>query len=165
MKPALLVIDLQKAYYGPSTKQSMDSAVEYINAVIPVFRKQGFPVVWIQHRDEEDGALPGLPGFDFLDSLKPEEGDLRITKEYGNSFNKTGLADRLSAMGADTVVITGYCAEFCVLSTYRGALDLDLAPVILKGGISSGNSARLDMVLDISEVISYGILTRVLANL
>lgn len=165
MKPALFVIDLQKAYYNEATKTSMDSACEYINAAIPHFRKRGFPVVWIQHRDEADGAVPGNPGFEFIEQLKPEADDHRVTKDYGNSFNKTDLAGFVRERGIDTVVITGFCAEYCVLSTYRGAQDLDLRPVILKNAISSDNADHLRTVEDVSEVISLGILARVLAAL
>jgi len=40
MKIALMIIDLQKAYYVDDSKKSMDNACEYINAVIPLFRKK-----------------------------------------------------------------------------------------------------------------------------
>jgi len=165
MKMALFVIDLQKAYYKDSTKASMDSACEYINAIIPQFRKKNFPIVWIQHKDEEDGSIPGTPGFDYIDLLKPEPSDLRVTKEYGNSFNKTNLIDFVKNNGIDTIVITGFCAEYCVLSTYRGAQDLDLCPVILKNAISSDNQEHLKMVEDISNIISYGILSKVIKSI
>ena len=40
MKPALLVIDVQKQFFefGPTTAQSLDDAIEYINAAIENFR-------------------------------------------------------------------------------------------------------------------------------
>jgi hypothetical protein len=40
MKIALFIIDMQKAYYNDRTKDSMNDACEYINAIIPLFRKQ-----------------------------------------------------------------------------------------------------------------------------
>lgn len=36
-----------------------------------------------------------------------------IVKTYSNSFTKTGLAEKLRMLGVDTVVVTGFCAEFC----------------------------------------------------
>ena len=165
MKMALLAIDLQKAYYNESTKASMDSACEYINAIIPQFRKKSFPIVWIQHKDEDDGSTPGKPGFEYIELLKPETNDYRITKEYGNSFNKTNLLNIVKENGIDTVVITGFCAEYCILSTYRGAQDLDLSPVILKNAISSDNQYHLKMVEEISNIISFGILSKVIKEI
>jgi nicotinamidase-related amidase len=162
MKPALLIIDMQKAYHTGPSAQSMDAACEYINAAAALFRKKGMPVLWILNKDEYDAALPGLPGFEVIDGLKPLEGEPRITKEYSNSFNKTDCRAILESHGVDTVIVTGYCAEYCVLSTCRGAKDVDLASVILRGGIASGVEQNIGFVERISDVISYGALRKAL---
>lgn len=164
MKCALLIIDLQKAFCIGEAQKSMDYACWGINAILPSFRDKGLPVVWIQHKDNEDGILPGTEGFELIDQLKPEEGEYHIHKEYGNSFNKTGLYELLMEQQVDTVVITGFCAEYCVLSTFRGALDLDLTPVLLKGTLASGNSENIRFVEDINDVISFSMLKKVLNN-
>ena len=62
----------------------------------------------------------------------------------------------------DTVIITGFCAEYCVLSTYRGADDLDLAPIILRGALASATVENIKFVESISEIISYEALKKVL---
>ena len=96
------------------------------------------------------------------ESVKLENQDIRIVKTYGNSFTKTGLAERLRAFGVDTVIVTGFCAEFCVLSTYIGAQDYDLTPIILKGSIASDNAEHIRFVEEIAETISFGALKAVL---
>jgi len=164
MKFGLMVIDLQKAWYEGASKASMDSACEYINGILPAFRSAALPVVWVQHREDGEGASPGEPGFDFIDALKPLEGEFRITKTYGNSFNKTDCARILRERGVDTVVITGYCAEYCVLSTCRGAEDQDFLPVILRGAIASGSEENRRFVESVSDVISYEVLARLLKD-
>ena len=163
MKPALLVIDVQKAFFkeSPVTAQSLDAAIEMINYAIALFRKKGLPVISVQHTEED--LVPGTEGFDLPEKLSILPGDLHIRKSYGNSFNKTPLAEELGKLGVDTVVVTGYCAEFCVLSTYRGAEDLDLTPIILRGSLASRNPENIKVVEGISEVISYGALRRALA--
>ncbi|MBC7901494.1 MAG: cysteine hydrolase, partial [Saprospiraceae bacterium] len=105
---------------------------------------------------------PGTDGFEFVDSLKPRQDSIRIHKRYGNSFNKTDCDKILKEKGVDTVVITGFCAEFCVLSTYRGAKDLDYFPVILKDGIASTKESHKEFVENISETITAGVLTKLL---
>jgi nicotinamidase-related amidase len=97
----------------------MESAIEYINAAIDLFRKKDLPIVVVQHKDEEQGFVPGKSGFDVPKSVKLEPQDMRIVKTYSNSFTKTGLAEKLKELGVDTVIVTGYKAESCVLSTYR----------------------------------------------
>jgi nicotinamidase-related amidase len=164
MKPALLVIDVQNEFFkiNQSCADSLKQAIEYINEAIALFRKKNFPIVVVQHRSEERDLVPGRPGFDVPESVKLEPQDVRIVKTYGNSFTKTGLADRLRGLGVDTVVVTGFCAEFCVLSTYRGAEDFDFTPIMLRGSLASDNAEHIRFVEEITEIISLGALKKLL---
>jgi len=165
MKPALLVIDVQKAFFDidPATTQSLNGAIEYINAAIAMFREKGLPIISVQHMEKGDGLVPGTMGFDLPDTLKVLPSDLHIVKTYGNSFNKTPLEEELRKLGVDTVIITGFCAEYCVLSTCRGAENIDLTPIILRGSLASGSQENCKFVESINDVISYGALKQVLA--
>jgi len=163
MKPALLVIDVQKAFFNdPTTAQSLNQAIETINAGIALFREKGLPVIGVQHMEEADRLVPGQAGFDLPDTLAVLPSDVHIHKTYGNSFNKTSLEGKLRELGVDTVIITGFCAEFCVLSTYRGAQDRDLTPIILRESLASVVPENIKFVESISDVISYGALKKVL---
>lgn len=160
MKPALLVIDVQKEFFSfsPTVAQSLNDAIEYINAAIALFRELGLPVICVQDMDEEGKRVPGEKGFELPDELDILPSDLHIHKTYGNSFNKTSLADELRKLDVDTVILTGFCAEYCVLSTYRGAEDLDLTPIILRGSLASVVLENIGFVESIGDVISYGAL-------
>jgi nicotinamidase-related amidase len=164
MKPALLVIDVQKEFFNinQACSESMKSAIEYINAAIDLFRKKNLPIFVIQHKNENENLVPGKSGFDVSESVKLQPQDERIVKTYGNSFAKTGLAEKLRGLGVDTVIVTGFCAEFCILSTYRGAQDLDFTPIILKGSIASDNAEHIRFVEQISEIVSLGALKTLL---
>jgi len=164
MKPALLVIDMQKDFYNYTdvTKQSMKSAFETINAAIALFRKKRLPVICIQHMNEKENLKPGVEGFDLPDELEVLPSDVHIHKTYGNSFNKTPLQEKLREFGVDTVLLSGYCAEFCVLSTYRGAQDQDFAPILLRGGLASDTPENIKFVENISEIISFRALAKIL---
>jgi nicotinamidase-related amidase len=164
MKPALLVIDIQNDFFhnSPETARLLNSAIENINWVIPLFREKGLPVICVQQVEPENNLVPGEPGFDIPDSLKILPSDLHIHKTYRNSFNKTPLAGELAKLGVDTVFITGYCAEFCVLSTMRGAMDLDLTPIIVKDCVASDNPANITFVENIDDLITYGALRKML---
>lgn len=164
MKPALFVIDVQNEFFGinQACADSLKSAIEYINGAIELFRKKNFPIVVVQHKSEEQGLVPGKPGFDVPESVKLEPQDIRVVKTYGNSFANTGLAEKLRELRVDTVVLTGFCAEFCVLSTYRGAEDLDFKPIILRGSLASDNAEHIRFVEEISETITLGALKTLL---
>lgn len=165
MKPVLLVIDMQKAFYDePSVKVSMDSAAEYINAALAWFREKAIPIYWIYHTDEEEGLCQGQEGFEFIDKLDRKEDEAKIIKRYENAFNKTSLWNDLKKQAVDTVFVAGFCAEYCVLSTYRGAQDLDLTPILIRGCTASGNPERIRFVEDMSEIISINLLKKYMEN-
>ena len=162
MKPALLVIDLQKKFFeiDDAHLESLKLAIDYINEAIFIFRKKGFPIISIQHKNENGGLIPGNKEFEVHESVKLEPQDLRIVKTYGNSFTKTELNETLKQLNVDTLIITGFCAEECVLSTYVGAEDNDFTPVILRSAIASGNPSHIKFVEEISNLISIGALTK-----
>jgi len=164
MKAALLVIDIQNEFFNISQvcTDSLKSAIQYVNAAIALFRKKNLPVIAVQHKSVEEDLVPGKPGFDIPDSVKLKSGDLRIVKTYGNSFNNTGLTEKLRGLGVDTVILTGFCAEQCVLSTYKGAEDLNFKPIILKNSIASDNPEHLKCVEEITDSITLGALRALL---
>jgi len=103
MKPALLVIDVQNEFFNinQACSDSLKSAIDYINEAIGLFREKNLPIVVIQHKSAERELVPGKSGFDVHKSLKLKPEDMRIVKTYGNSFTKTGLAEKLRELGVD----------------------------------------------------------------
>jgi nicotinamidase-related amidase len=164
MKPALLVIDVQKAFFkhDPLTAQSLNQAIETINAAITLFRKKQLPVICIQNIDRDGPVVPGAEGFEIPDHLAICAADIHIHKMYKNSFCKTGLGEKIRELAVDTLIITGFCAEHCVLSTYRGADDLDLTPLILHGAIASGIPENIKFVESINDTVSLKALEKFL---
>ena len=165
MRPALMIIDMQKEYFSDSSKESMTDASEYINEVIGYFRGKKIPIIWVQNLDKEDGVVPGVEGFEIIDLLEKKNDEISIFKEYGNSFNKTECENILRSEDIDLIVMSGYCAENCVLSTYRGAEDLDFMPVLLKNGIASGDDENLRFIEKLCDTVPYNILEKMLENL
>lgn len=166
MKPALLVVDLQQAFFksGQQTAQSLEQSVAYVNSAIGMFREQGRPVIFIQHLNPGAGLEPGQPGFDIPEKINALPSDIRIYKEQGNSFHQTGLSGQLEELGVDTVFIAGYCAEHCVLSTYRGAQDEGFAAVLIRGALASPSPENIRFVECISDVVSVSNLKYLLSE-
>jgi nicotinamidase-related amidase len=167
VKPALLVVDLQNEFFedGSPALASLRSAVEYVNPTIELFRKIGAPIVVV--RDiEEPRRVPGSAPFEVHASVNvgAARGDLHVDKRHSNSFWKTNLEEHLWSRGVDFVVITGFCAEYCVLSTFRGAVERGFGAALLKGGIASPRQDHIDVVERICDVISYGALAAVLGR-
>jgi len=166
MKPALLVIDMQEIFFNedPSILPSLENAAEYINAAVKMFREQDLPIIVIEDVEEGDGRVPGSPGFETSERIPLEQSDPRIRKTYGNAFNKTELHSILSDLEVDTLILTGYEAANCVLSTSRGAKDLDYRAILLRGGIAGQTPERIETVQSWEDIISYGALKAMLED-
>ncbi|MCJ7716442.1 MAG: cysteine hydrolase [Anaerolineales bacterium] len=162
MKPVLLVIDMQEIFFdhSPAVAESLTHAVEYINAAIALFREKGLPIICIEDVEEEDGRVPGSAGFETTSKIDLLPSDPRIHKTYGNAFNKTDLNQQLQDLGVDTLILTGFAATQCVLSTYRGAGDLDYSPLIFRGSLADDSQEKIRFVEDIHNLISFGTLEK-----
>ena len=162
MKPALLVIDMQEAFFdfSPAVSESLTLAVEYINGAIELFRGKDLPVFCIEDLEEEAGRVPGSKGFETTSKIDLLPTDLRIHKTYGNAFIKTELHEQLQKVAVDTLILTGFAASQCILSTYRGAADLDYSPLILRSSLADTHPNRIRFVEEIHDLISYGALVK-----
>jgi nicotinamidase-related amidase len=107
--------------------------------------------------------MPGEAGFDLPAALKILPSDVHVHKEYGNSFNRTPLLTHLQEVGVDTVILTGFCAEYCVLSTYREAQDCDLTPIMLRGALASDVLENITFVERINDTVTFGALKKLLS--
>jgi nicotinamidase-related amidase len=164
MKPALLVVDIQNVWLDGTAelKASVEKRIDVINGAIRWFRENKLPIVVIYHEDKEEGAVSGTRPFEVHQTVGIEEDDFRVTKHYPNSFNKTGLEAIIRRMGCDTVLIVGLSASGCALATYFGAMDHDIHPYMVKGGIASHNEDHVRFAEDVCETLSLEAFDRTL---
>ncbi|MGH3328250.1 MAG: cysteine hydrolase family protein [Streptomycetales bacterium] len=77
--------------------------------------------------------LPGSPGLEIMPGVCDPERDLVVsTKKRYDCFVATDLHHTLSALGADTVVLTGVNTNSCVLATAVAANVRDYAAVVVR---------------------------------
>lgn len=165
MKPALLVIDMQEAFFeeGPAVAQSLSDAVMYINAAISLFRAKDLPIIVIEDIAEQEGRVPGSKGFETSSQIDLDPADIRVHKTYGNAFNKTDLHQRLQDLAVDTLILTGFAAAYCVTSTYRGARDLDYDTFIFRGSLADSTPQKVKFVEEIHDLLSYRVLAKLVS--
>ncbi len=164
MKPALLVIDIQRAWLETSEglRQSLERRLGTINAAIALFRERGMPLIVVYHTDPKDGVVPDTDGFEFHQDVKIEVTDLMLVKPYPNAFNKTELQEILAMDGCDTVILAGLSAMGCVMATYVGAMDRDLHPYLLRDGVAGGSEDLVRLAQEIFDTLSLDALDQIL---
>ena len=164
IKPALVVIDIQNAFLPSIPDKDKETAMEYINYYIQLFRSQGYPVIRVYHQSEEYGVLPGTDQFEFPSSvlIKPE--DPKVIKTYPDGFNKTDLDKVIKESGSNTLFLCGLSAVGCVLATWIGAANNDYKAFLLKDAIMSHNSEYTDNIEVMFDAVNYDVVKLILDN-
>ncbi|MDR1968860.1 MAG: isochorismatase family protein [Burkholderiaceae bacterium] len=129
---ALIVIDLQQGIASRVPELLFTQILERNLALLTVFRARGLPVVLVNVAGVAPGRSeqprPGSPPPAGWDELLPQLGrqasDLGVTKRTWGAFVRTGLEERLKALGVTQVVVTGVSTSIGVESTARQAFEL-----------------------------------------
>ncbi|MFZ1202438.1 MAG: isochorismatase family cysteine hydrolase, partial [Desulfobacterales bacterium] len=143
--PALLIIDMVKdnfddANHFPITPFAR-RIVAPINALIAVFRKQGWPIVFATDAfDNQDfifkgrmkpHSLAGSRGAEVIDALDRRDEDLWLPKPRFSAFCDTHLDAWLKQRNVTLCAVAGIATNFCVLTTVMDALCRDYKAVLL----------------------------------
>ena len=155
IKPALLVIDVQNAYIDMMDQSSIDSPVEMINAYIRVFKAQNLPIIYVYHQDKKWGPASDSKGFQFIDKIPVPEDAKKMTKHYGNAFNKTDLDKILKELDCNTLFLCGLSATGCVMATTIGAMDNDYNVFWIKDATMSPDKEKTEMIEDVFNAVGY----------
>jgi len=148
---ALVVVDVQHEYFDGPLQVEHPPREESLARVVEAVRTagaHGVPVVVVQHEVAADSPVfaAGSPGFALhpdLEAVLPASAQ-RMTKTMGSVFAGTGLAHRLREQGVDTVTLTGYMTNNCVLASAVEAEGLGLAAEVLSdatGAVHLSNEA------------------------
>lgn len=133
--PAVIAIDLQ---YGETDTESpmgsdLASVIDRTNELVDIAHERDVPVFWTRvvyrHPDVADAGLwikkipalaewkPGTRWVEIDDRCHVGDGDHILDKRHASSFHGTELDSMLTAMGCDTLVVTGCSTSGCVRST------------------------------------------------
>jgi len=145
---ALLVIDLQKEFFGEGTGECLDemqSILSRVARIIALARNIGCKVIHTRESYKPDltdvhayrqflgyvgkyGPLGrfciiGEPGHEFVDQVQPLASEPVIDKASFGAFYNTSLDDLLRRDGIDHIIMCGVTTQGCVHSTLREAVD------------------------------------------
>ncbi|MEC3998471.1 cysteine hydrolase family protein [Actinacidiphila sp. DG2A-62] len=114
---ALIVIDVQNGVVEGGHER--DRVVANIDTLVAKARREGVPVVWVQHSDE--GLVRGSEEWRIVPELVPGDAEPLVHKNYGDSFEATELEEVLAGLGVGRLIVTGASTDACVRSTLHGA--------------------------------------------
>ncbi|HEV7678175.1 MAG TPA: cysteine hydrolase family protein [Candidatus Dormibacteraeota bacterium] len=114
---ALLVVDVQNGTVTGTPRR--DEVVANVGSLVEKARREGVPVVWVQHSSEE--LVTGSDAWRIVPELSPGDAEPLIAKTYGDSFEATDLEGVLSGLGVGRLVVVGAQTDACIRSTLHGA--------------------------------------------
>lgn len=139
-RPALILIDFCRAYFEPDCDlyADVDDVIASALRVRAAAREAGIPVFLtnvVYHDGGADGgrfyekALPlrhftrGNPMGEWGPGLVPFDDEFVVSKQYPSAFFGTSLASTLTAMGRDSVILTGLTTSGCVRASCIDAMS------------------------------------------
>ena len=140
-RPALLVVDMQIGFTDPEKSPLagiLTSQIGAIRKLLPVVRRGRWPVIftatgyepknqadagaWVRKAPTLRYLKRGTELVEIDPRLEVEPGDLVIIKQYPSAFFGTGLASTLTALGIDTILVTGCTTSGCVRAVAKAAI-------------------------------------------
>ncbi|MDQ0782692.1 nicotinamidase-related amidase [Chryseobacterium sp. W4I1] len=124
-KPALLLIDIQKAFLDENYwgKRNNKNAEKTSGIILKRWRELNLPVFHIRHSSVNPNSTLHLSnaGFQFNDYVLPQNEEYIITKNVNSAFIGTDLKERLETQKINTLMILGISTDHCVSTTTRMA--------------------------------------------
>jgi maleamate amidohydrolase len=180
-KPALINIDLQKAYTAvnefKTAYETNPRQIDYVNELAALFRAKNCPVVWSYVAYMDSGEDAGVWGTrtntpDSLQNIKvgsrraefddrlviDRKRDIIVNKRMASVFFETNIGSIFNFHKIDTVVVTGGSTSGCVRATVVDSLSRSYRTIVPEECVAdkheSPHFANLyDMALKYADVI------------
>jgi len=169
---AVLVVDMLNDFLKPGGKMVVDGGhvlFEPVRKLLQKARSVKVPVIYVNdsHRpglkeDREfkkraEHCIEGSWGAQVVDELKPEKGDVIITKRRFSGFFETDLDLTLKDLQVDTVIVMGVVTNICVRSTvhdafFRGYRVIVPRDCVMATGVREQDSSLYDIETHFGDV-------------
>ena len=153
--PALLVVDMCRGFIDTSSPLGFECK-ELIQANIVLvdrFREMNLPIIFTTtiYRDESEASVfrskipalnilkPGSEETSFLKELSPSSNELLVEKKFASAFFQTNLADELSKMNVDSIIISGVTTSGCVRATALDSLQNNFLTTVAEDCVGDRN--------------------------
>lgn len=152
----LVTIDVQKGFedlkWGRRNNPELENVLK---KVLAEFREHGLRVIHVRHdsMSETSPLKEGKPGFDFKDSLGPENDEPVVVKHVNSGFIGTDLEERLRNLGDPDVYYAGLVTDHCVSTTARMSGNLGFNSFIVEDACATFDTTDQNGELIPAEIV------------
>jgi len=147
-RPALLLIDIQKAfdnleYWGG--QRNNPNAENNAGELLKLWRENNLPIFHIKHCSLNPTSMLNETneGNEFKDIVKPTDEEIIIKKHVNSAFIGTNLKEQLDNAKISKLVIVGLTTDHCVSTTTRMAGNLGYDTFLVSDATATFNKKGL----------------------
>ncbi|MFL5813252.1 MAG: cysteine hydrolase family protein [Bdellovibrionia bacterium] len=147
MRPALILIDIQKGFLDPVWgSRNNPTFEENVSRLLSRWREKGGAVYHVQHlsMEEKSPLRPDRPGAAFMDFAMPRASEPVIQKKVNSAFIRTGLESMLRGAGHTSLLFAGLTTDHCVSTSVRMAANLGFKTMIAADATATFNRVGHD---------------------
>ena len=163
----------------------LEAIVPITAQLLDLFRARGWPIIYTReaHRPDlsdcppakrnrgapglrigDEGAMgrilvAGEPGNQIVAELAPRDGEIAIDKPGKGMFWRTGLHEKLGAMGITHLVFAGVTTEVCVQTSMREANDRGYECLLIEDATESYfaafKAATIEMIVAQGGIVGW----------
>lgn len=149
--PALVLVDFMQGYTTPGAPlyaPGVVEAVEHAATLLAKAREQGILIVhtniryqpgqfldggmWVKKAPVMRDMVEGNPLAEFCPQVRPNDGELVLTKQYASAFFGTSLASLLHSSGVDTLVLAGCSTSGCIRASAVDGVQHGLRTIVVR---------------------------------
>ena len=186
-RPAMILVDFVQAYFEPDNMlyADVDDALASAIRVRDIARSANVPIFYtnvVYQAGGIDGGvffkkakplvnfIKGSPMGAWPECLDPLPDEPIISKQYPSAFFGTSLSTTLTAMGIDSLIITGLTTSGCIRATCIDCCSYGFIPIIVADACGDRHEdphrANLfDMNAKYGDVVSEAAVTAYLKSL
>ncbi|HEY7968007.1 MAG TPA: isochorismatase family protein [Solirubrobacteraceae bacterium] len=181
-RPAVVVVDLIKAFTDPRFQTAVDDRVmmSATRELLDGARAAGAATVLVgssyepgrrdagvwERKLSHDGMDEGTEGAEFDERLGQSAVDMVVWKKYPSCFFGTDLASRLVALRIDTVILAGASTSGCIRASAVDACSSGFRTIVVREAVADrsplphiANLFDIEMkygdVVELSEALAY----------
>jgi nicotinamidase-related amidase len=151
MNSAVVVIDVQRDVVANAFRR--DEVVANIASLVERARKEGAPVIWVQHSDDE--LVKGSEGWAYVYELRMADDEPVVHKQFGDSFEGTNLDELLQERGVERLVVCGAQTDACIRSTLHGAIARGYNAMLVSDAHTTDDCSWAIPPLSAEQVIAH----------
>jgi nicotinamidase-related amidase len=131
---ALIIINVQKGLIDLTEEGRNNLEAENnIVQILKIWRETNRQVVHVKHVSNNSASafFKNSSGVDFLESVKPKDGEFVVEKTKSSAFTSTDLESLLSKKNCSNVVIVGFTANECIDATAKDATAIGFTAFVV----------------------------------